>query len=272
MCSLKNDQRAFFQEFIAEIEKDLCTALESNAARFPSHKILLSRFEEASKRLLGEGLKHLSQFIEFHNELCVAAILLKEPTCEQLDYEPEIDACKKRFDFCLRLASRKPKWVEVKTIHPSTKDDWKKYEQDSYLRRFGGVELIMEKEWLGGELYHKAYASRSKILEYVMQTENKIESCLRGKKEENTFLLFFSNGFDWSIGSLEDFVFFYRYDKHLPEDTFGFMEEHNVKEKGIILQRNIDFFAFMERPFAEIWPSRGIWNVRPSVPFEKIVT
>ncbi|CAG1065565.1 hypothetical protein BAC1_01149 [uncultured bacterium] len=264
MCSLNTEQRAFFQKYIHEVENALCTVLKSNAVRFPSLKVLLNRFECTSKRLLSEGFKHLRQFIEFHNELCTAVMLLEEPNCEQLDYEPVSAVCEKRFDFHLRYTKQKPMWVEVKTIHPLTKDDWWKYEQDLGLGRFGNVKLILNEEWLGGEIYHDAYASRSKILEYVVETENKIESCLKDKIEDNTCLVFFSNGTDWYLDELEDFVFYYRHDKHHSGDTFAQMEDYHIKENRIILKRNIHLFAFMERSLTEIRPNRVRWNVRPS--------
>lgn len=272
MTLLDKKQRVYFQEFIREIEKDLYETLESNAVLFPSRRKLLSRFDGASKRLLGGGLKYLGQFIEFHNELCVAASILEEPTCKQLNYESEIEACEKRFGFYITFSSRGPLWVEVKTVHPTNQNDWGKYERDLYLRRFGQVEVILEKEWLGGELYHKTYASRSKILEYVLQTEEKIHSCVKDREEVNTVLTFFSNGFDWHLDMLEDFIFFYRYGNHLPEDTFGTMEDHHIRKNDIKLRRNIDFFAFMERSSAEIRPSRRSWNVRPTTPYEKLLS
>lgn len=249
----KRDSK-IFQEFIIEVKNDLCNSIEKNVSRFPSSDKLLNRFKESSDRLLKNGSQYLRHFIETHNELCVAASLLEEPSLEILEYEPKIEICDKRFDFYFKLASRIPKWVEVKTIHPVSKDDWVKYKSDLNKGRFGDVELILEKEWGGGELYHNAIASRSKILEYVLETEEKIESCLGDSNKENTFLLFFSNGFDWHLDRLEDFVYFYRYGKHLPEDTFGTMEAHHIKENGIVLKGNIDFFAYMERTTTEIRP------------------
>jgi hypothetical protein len=264
---LNEEQHTHFQQFIEEVKNDLCVKITSNSSKFPSFNKLLVRFTAASERLLSEGLDHLPHFIETHNELCVAADILEEPNCEQLDYELPIEGSGKLFDFFFKRSSGIPIWIEIKTIHPTDLDAWDKYERDKHLRRFGDVELILEEKWLGGELYHKAYASRSKILEYVIETEEKISECLGENEQEGKMLLFFSNGFDWHLDELEDFIYFYQHDKHLPEDTFGVMEEHHISDNGITLQHNINVFAYMERPDTNIRPRKKNYNVEPPKPY-----
>lgn len=265
MNEFNDEYRIFFKNLIGLIEKDLCKTIETNSTRFPSCKSLLTRFRGASERLLSEGLKHLKSFIEFHNELCTAVNILESPpACMLLDYEPKSRDSNKRIDFRALFASGPPRWVEVKTIHPTNQDAWEKFVQHRDLQRFGKkVEVILEKERLGGELYHKAFASRSKMLEYTLETEKNIEAYIKDEEKGITFLMLCSNGFDWHRDRLEDFVFFYRYRKHFSGDPFRLLEEHYIKDKGIHLLYNINYFGFMERPISEIRPNVATWNIKP---------
>lgn len=53
---------------------------------------------------------------------------------------------------------------------------------------------------------------------------------------------------------LEDFADFYFTGRHRPDDSFGNMESHYIKENGILIVRSIDSFCYMERKTAEIKP------------------
>jgi len=149
-----------------------------------------------------------------------------------------------------------------------SQDDWDKYHAVLKNRRFPpDTHLILDNEWLGGELYHNAYAARSKILDYALVAEDQIEKCLSTIKEKVTFLALFTNGFHWHLNELEDFVFFYFKGIHFPGDPFAQMEDYDVKEKKIQIRRTIDHFAYFRRPKTEMQPNKVIWNVKlPCIP------
>ena len=268
MAWLDEDQRIFFEEHIRKVEEDLCALVQSETSRFPSRNKLLQRLRESEKRLMSEGTDALSQFFESHNELCIAAEILKDPTdggCSRLEYEPPLDGCNRFFDFSVVYRSGPTRWIEVKTIHPKMKDDWNRYLKDFQNDRFTQrTRLVLERDWMGGELYHQTFAARSKIMEYTLETEEKIEDCLKSQKERITFLAFFSNGFDWHIDHLEDFVFFYRHGTHFDGDHFSKMEQHYLETKGITLKRNIQHFSYIKRPDVSVRPVGGTWSVEPT--------
>jgi hypothetical protein len=116
-------------------------------------------------------------------------------------------------------------YTEVKTINPITQDDWDKYQNASGGRRFPeDTLLIFDNEWLGGELYHDAYAARTKMMDYTLFLEEKIQKCLENTADKVTFLALFTNGFHWHLDELEDFVFYYRNGLHFSGDPFAKME------------------------------------------------
>ncbi|MBW8003454.1 MAG: hypothetical protein FVQ80_15810 [Planctomycetes bacterium] len=268
MSWIDNNQQIFFENLIRNVKSDLCGKIEQEKTRFPSFERLLARFDEIAERFAGTGLENLSQFIEIHNELCVAVVILEDKSefpCERLDYEPPIEACSKLIDFRAEYSSSPPKWLEVKTIHPTRQDDWNRYKAHIQSNRFPcNAQLIFDEEWMGGELYHFAYAARTKILEYTIETEEKIERCLGSDKKAIAFLVLFSNGFHWSISELEDFVYFYRSGSHFEGDHFRKMEDYYLSERSITLKRNIDHFTFIKRPEASIRPVGGNWSVPPT--------
>lgn len=219
-----------------------------------------------------KGVQRLRAFHEAHNELCTANAILddkSEPKVTQLQYEPTIDGCDKRFDFHVDMSEGPVRYVEVKTIHTTTQDDWEKYQAALNNQRFPkDTYLILENEWLGGELYHNAYASRTKMLDYILDLEGKIESCLSNVSERLTFLMLFTNGFHWHLEELEDFILFYLNGDHFQGDPFASMEEFVVMEKKIMFRKPIDHFAFFRRPKTEMKPNKVIWSVTsPNIPY-----
>ncbi len=258
----------FLRHFIDEAERTLISALETKKDIFPSRSTLVNRYRAAANHVLQEGFSNLRAFHEMHNEVCTAAVLLEESSVKRVDYEPQINNCKKRFDFHITMTDGSVSIIEVKTIHPISKDDWTKYKVAIEKGLFPeNAYLLLNDEWLGGELYHNSYAARSKMLDYTLEMEEKIESCLKDVKEKITILVFFTDGFDWHLDELEDFVSFYRSGRHLHGDPFAAMEDEFIKKEGVHLKNVIRYFACLRRPKTEIRPTRIIWNVSsPSEP------
>lgn len=210
--------------------------------------------------------EYFSGFEEVHNELCVAVFILEASNspCTKFEYEPAEGLCSKRFDFSAAFQARQTARVEVKTIHPGRIDSWEQYERLGRNTRFpDNATLYLEKQWLGGELFHTYSAARAKLLAYPIETEEKVERCLTDAERRRVFLVFFSNGFDWHVDHLEDFLHLYRHGHHFEGDHFRLMEEHYIKEKELHFKRNIQHFGFMLRGTTAIRPSVGWWDVEP---------
>ncbi len=272
MSSLSEESEQHFKEFVKKAKKDLIACVTANKDRFHNADKLVDRYCDVVSRDMNQRLTTLREFHEVHNELCTAAAILEdksEPNVTNLEYEPEIDGCDKRFDFHAMMSKGPVRYIEVKTIHPMSQNDWDKYQAALKNRRFPpNTHLILDNEWLGGELYHNAYAARSKMLDYALVVEDKIGECLSNIKEKVTFLALFTNGFHWHLDELEDFVFFYFKGIHFPGDPFADMEEHIVKQKKIQLKKTIDHFAYFRRPKTEMKPNKVTWSVKlPCIPY-----
>lgn len=267
MEKLSEEGEQFFKKFVETTKKHLIACVIENKARFSNSEKLLSRYHDAVSRVLTQGVQRLRDFHEAHNELCTAIAILEdksETNVTLLQYEPEIDGCDKRFDFHATLSEGPIRYIEVKTIHPIAQNDWDKYLSASKNERFPkDTHLILENEWLGGELYHNAYAVRSKMLDYALDLEHKIEACLSNVREKTTFLALFTNGFHWHLDELEDFVFFYLTGAHFPGDPFADMEEFVVRKKKIEFRKSIDHFVFFRRPKTEMKANKIVWSVTP---------
>ncbi len=263
---MPEEYRKWFEAFIQQAEEELCSRLAAEQRRFLSWGQIVSRFRESASRLLERGLDALNQFREAHNELCVAVKILDDKNiCTRLDYEPPMENCQQRFDFYVTMTEKRPCWVEVKTIHPASQDDWEKYKNIIEKGRIpDNVQVVYEEEWLGGELWHYAYTSRSKMLEYSLSVEEKIQSCQINRDKEMCMVVFCGDGFRWDLDALEDFVSFYRTGKHWPGDPFQDMEKHYIEQNGIALLRNIDHFAFFRRREIELHPDKIVWSVQPA--------
>lgn len=257
-------ERDDLKEFFAEVRKTLCTDLLAAQERCPDVDTLVSRFDAAVDRLFDRGWDHLDEVTEVHNELCVADLMLQhsEPACELLLYEPALD-CEKRFDFRVQFPDHAPRWLEVKTIHPKPLDAWEKYEAALKAGRFpDNARIVLDKSWMGGELYHKYFSARAKMLTHARDVEQKIAECLPDSRGP-VFLVLVSNGFDWHVEDLEDFLHYYRHDQHFEGDHFSAMEQYFVEEEGISLTRAIDYFSYIKRSSTAVRPVQPIWDVHP---------
>jgi hypothetical protein len=259
-------ERAELREFLDKVRRDLGTAALQEHTRFINAPQLLARYDEAVALLFERGWSHLAHVEEVHNELCTAVLVLQgegEPGCVRLEYEPRLPPCSQRFDFHVTLAGGKEAWVEVKTIHPQRGDRWEDYERHTREGRFPSTASItLDKAWLGGEIYHKYYAARGRMLEHALSTEQAIERCLP-VNHGPVFLVFFSNGVDWDDDQLEDFLHFYRFGQHFEGDPFALMEAHFIAEQDISLARNIAHLGYFRRSAGAVLPNKGSWSVKP---------
>lgn len=155
-------------------------------------------------------------------------------------------------------------YVDVKTIKPQAKDRWEQFEETRRQGRFTpNVEVVIKKEWLGGEIWHGLFAARGRMLEYTLELEGKIAGANLRAEKTAVILMLCGEGFHWREDDLEDFVSFYYSGTHRADDPFARMENHEVRKSGIAFQRSITRFACMNRRQGDIAYRRLNWNVLP---------
>lgn len=274
MPSLNEDTKNLIQSFINASINDLVKVVELNHEKFPSWEKLISLYNDSIDKLFSEGTTALNRFQEMYNELCTAVLILEDTTISKercLEYEPKIAKGKPRFDFKITVPDEPIRWIEVKTVHPDTQDDWNQFQKAVRNNRFPqNTEMILHKDWLGGELFHNAYSSRKKMIDNALVMEKKIEACLNKSETDITFLVLFSDGLQWHIDRLEDFIHYYRTGFHFPGDPFSKMEKFFYETEGICFKKTINHFAYIRRQKAENRPSRVVWSVLPPKwPFKK---
>ncbi len=267
------EQVRFYTGIADAVKHDLCRVIENNKTRFRSWQKLVKRYDKALSGLIENGMSYSKSLVENHNELCTAVAILEDKTIPKdtlIEYEFDESGCDQHFDFRVTPKRGVPRWIEVKTIHPDPQDDWHKYESAMKKERLPtDTRIILNKDWLGGELYHYSYSSRGKMLDNALVVEDKIENCLASVEHKITILVQFSNGFHWHIDELEDFIYFYNVGRHFPGDPFAEMEDHFVESRKIRLNGSIQHFSFFTRPESEIRPKQIIWSVPlPEWPFD----
>ena len=247
-------------EFMYRFKCHMVAPLATYGNRFPDYDKLRSQWDGL---ILRE--KHLQQdyrrMTELVNEISIANIILSDrrTQCILLEYEPPLRTGNCTIDY-LATYSTHHLYFDVKTIHPQTMEDWKGYEAfQSYLP--SNVGVILEREEMGGEIWHDMYASRSHMLDYTLELESKIELC---RPYSNTcfVMTFCSNGFDWSLDELEDFADFYHIGIHNPDDPFSEAEKYDIGNRDIMLNRTINAFCYHERPETDLRHSRFVTRVR----------
>ena len=245
---------------------------DAERSRFPDGARLLARYASASELVVERGSATARRGREeAHNELCVADALLTSdrPRFSRVRYEPPLPGTARTIDFRAEASDRaRPLsvWVDVKTIEPATRDRWDQYVRALNEQHFPATTTIhLEREWLGGELWHHAYASRSKMLEYTIELEAKIAAAdaLTDADEQIFLLALCGSGFHWHVDELEDFVAYYRTGRHRQDDPFAKMERRHLSATGQTLSWKVTGFACLQRAVDQLVPSRVIWNVAP---------
>jgi hypothetical protein len=264
--SVDNADRAWLREYETGTLNHFRARFAAHAAQFASGDALLSRYSDALKIVGKQGRKHFRAVDEAHNEICVADAVLSDPSAAgcKLLYEPALPNTDKTVDFVLEEADGRLTLVDVKTIKPEPRDRWDQYERavkDNWFPE--NVSFVLEREWLGGELWHTAFASRARFLEYSLELEAKIAASSYGDKARRRILMLCGEGFNWHQDELEDFVSFYRSGVHRADDPLALAEARYIKEKGMEIARAISSFGCLDRRQGDVTPRRINWHVQP---------
>ena len=157
-----DDDAVWITAHVAKVVAALRPALAGHAGRFPDHARLMARLQSAAEMVIAQGRKSLSPIDEAHNELCVAlGILESDLGVTSLRYEPPLSGTKKSIDFVATYADAPPFYVDVKTIAPKRVDRWEQFETAEREGHFPEcVSYTLDEQWLGGELFHNAFAAR----------------------------------------------------------------------------------------------------------------
>lgn len=238
--------------------------------RFARGETLLARYSAAIQDLIAQGRAHFRPVDEAHDEICVADAILTDPSTAEatLLYEPTLPNTDKTVDFVLQEAEGKCTLVDVKTIKPQPRDRWDQYQRainERWLPK--NVQFLLQQEWQGGELWHTAFAARSRFLEYATELEEKVAATAYGDAARRCILMLCGEGFYWHQDELEDFVAYYRSGTHRPDDPFSLAEARYVKTNGLMLQHSITSFGCLDRRQGEVTARRINWHVRaPPLP------
>lgn len=262
---MRDEEIEWLNVYADEVQKIFRTRFESASDRFKSPQLLLDRFTSVVDAVHANGRSLFRAVDEAHNELCIASAILEnqEPQFTCLEYEPPLNGCAKSIDFLATSGDIKV-YVDVKTIKPVATDRWEQFEKAQVKEWFpDNVNIMLEKKWLGGELWHDMFAARSRMLEYSLELEQKIaEGNLSGG---NTLLVLAlcGEGLYWHQDELEDFVSFYYSGTHRGDDPFSKAEARHIQDKHIAIAKTISRFACMHRPQGGILQKRLNWNVQP---------
>jgi hypothetical protein len=187
------------------------------------------------------------------NEIAVGAALSEDKALKdkRIEYEPDFLPDGRKIDFVVDRGEDNL-YVEVKTVRPKRADSEEAWQKYLYLKQFHPetVDYIVTREGMGGAIHGNEYTSRQRFLEYTMAFEERLAAAKAIKKGTGV-LVFCGNGFAWHLSSLEDFADFYRNGVHREDDAFGPMEAHHIEKEGLKLVRNVDHFAFLQRPIDE---------------------
>jgi hypothetical protein len=205
--------------------------------------------------------------MEAHNELCAAVALLQADDGKSvriLEYELPLIATNRRFDFFIHRNDDRRLWVEIKSIRSQRLDAWDKFTSVKDRELLSEqTEVILSQDFLGGEIWHDWMAGRSKMLEYSVQTEEKIKTAGAEVRDDIFVLWFCVRPPSWNRSHLEDFVAFYRSGVHRYDDAFGKMEKHYIESKNIELDRSIHDFVLLERNDLDVKWRKIFWKVTP---------
>ena len=261
------DDVSWIESYQTSVVDTFTTRFQSSDDRFTDGRRLIDQFLRSVESVLQNGRKMFSRVDEAHNELCLAYAILSnpDPTVDRLEYEPKLAGTKKTIDLRASLGNGRTVYVDIKTIKPRPRDRWEQYQRAEKEGWFPeNVQVGLENNWLGGELWHNMFAARSRMLEYAVELETKIAKAeLTAEVGTDIYLALCSDGEHWCKDEYEDFVDFYRTGHHRGDDPFERMEAKYIKDKGISLTRSITRFAYMRCTQGDIDLKRLDWNVRP---------
>ncbi len=145
--------------------------------RFTDAEKLISRFERIVTDWEQKRAGGAEAIIEAVNELCVAARLLtlKNATTALLIYEPQVTPSGKSIDFMLALDGERH-YFDVKSVRPRDLDAERAWDNYEDMREHfpDNTDVILAKNFMGGEFWHYMSTARSRFLEHSLGLERKI--------------------------------------------------------------------------------------------------
>ncbi len=256
------------ESFIAAVCNETISFLRANAGRLTYCDKLIERSTSAMATWRASPSDNIRPITESVNELCIARKFLEIEECSRAFYEPPLDGTDQTIDYLVETNDGRRIFFDVKTVHPEDKDAWERFKSITDRGLLSdNTELVLDENWMGGEIAHSFLASREKFLDYTIELEAKIDA-MRNKDGLLFAMVFCGNGYDWHLDQLEDFADFYMSGRHRPDDPFAKMEAHSIAEKGITLSRTINSFCYLERKISKTTPRKFGCNVRgPKFPF-----
>lgn len=264
--SIDAEDRGWLSEYESAVLALFSAEFKESADRFTEGDRLLERFRAAVDEVRKRGRGFFRSVDEAHNEMCIVLALLKnvEPRFARILYEPSLDNTEQSIDFCAEVQGGPNVYVDVKTIRPMPKERWDQYQRAIKEGWFPkNVAFGVEREWLGGELWHDSFAARARMLEYTLELEHKFAQAQLANKGDVSVLALCGEGFHWHQDELEDFVAFYRTGHHREDDPFSHVEDKYIDERNLSLSRVVSRFACLRRPRGELLQKRLSWNVHP---------
>jgi hypothetical protein len=265
MSLLTDSDKAWLHAYREAAEIYFNARLSRHVGKFGRRDYLLRRFTDACQSISERGWSQWYAIETALNELSVAIAILESSDIgiASLYYEPQTEEDKRTIDFVVVDSDERNWFVDVKTIVPQRRDRWAQFERASneqWLTR--GTEIIISPQEQGGEIWHGLVAARSRMLEYTLEFEKKLQAGYPDFDAARAILMFCGNGFDWREDWLEDFVSFYTSGVHRPDDPFGNMEQHHIQTEKLVLPRRVKRFGYLQRVGCALVPTRVTWNVQ----------
>ena len=233
-------------DFLSRVESDIVAAILRHTGRLERCSKLLRGYEEARDAWKEGRTAYLRDVTSRVNELCVAKAMLEDVTVSRVEYESPLAGTAKTIDF-LAFPANKPGvclYYDVRTVQPEERDSWAKYLGAVFTP---GTNLILEREWMGGEIFHEKVTARARFVEHTLELEEKIRGVSVSQKDRTFFrLILCGDGFQWHRSELEDFVETY-FRGSYPWDHFAAMQEHYLKSRGREFERTVHGFCYLKR-------------------------
>jgi hypothetical protein len=257
---------AWLREYEARTLSHFGPRFAAYLPRFAEGRMMLRQFSALLNAVVEQGRSHFRAVHESHNEICVADAILSDPSTldARLLYEPKLPNTDTTIDFVLKEADARLTLIDVKTIKPQRLDRWEQYQRaisEGWLP--SNVQYLLDQEGLGGELWHQAFASRARFLEYSLELEAKLAASRYGDIARRRILMFCGEGFNWHQNELEDFVTYYRTGAHCPSDPFSQAETRHFQDNGYAFVRSISSFGCLNRSEGRVEALRINWHVQP---------
>jgi len=258
--------RNLVETFLTAVDSKLVPQIEARRDRLMQNAKLLNKYRSECGAWRSRRVPHVRGITEVVNELCFADLILKDEKVRTAEYEPPIGNTKKTIDFLVVLENSGVPctriYYDVKTIQPEERNSWERYERTKVKGLFtSGTELVLDPEWMGGEIAHDFFVAREKFLEYTLEFEDKIRH-IKNRESCRFEMVFCGDGFQWRCDHLEDFADFYFTGRHRHDDPFGDMEAFDLAEKRIALDRTINGFCYLQRTKPRVTVTKFKRNVR----------